>query len=130
MRHAHQVVLAMFLLLGTASALAIQDQFDTEFQAAVANAKTEEGGFYDRMLGDYMMSQLGIEEGMSKCLRDNPGPQSVRGFFRFDKTGAYTLDLRPASEFASCLSAVWEGYEPPQPPTLPYLNYFTFSFEE
>jgi hypothetical protein len=130
MRRVHQVILVILLLLSTVCFEAAQDRFDSEFETAAANAQTEEGTLYDRMLGEYMMSQPGIEEGMTKCLRENPGAQYVEGFFRFNRSGAYTLRLRPASEFASCLSSVWEGYEPPQPPALPYLNYFTFSFEE
>ncbi len=112
------------------AALASSEDFSADLAKAKTTAGTSQGSEYDRRLGAYFMSLPGTEAGMSKCLRDNPGPQRVEGFFRFAETGSYHLELAPRSKFSKCLEALYEGHNPPSPPSLPYLIPFSFELEE
>lgn len=120
------VCLAMALCLFSSAASCSGNAFEANFTAAQENAKTKTGAAYDMALGNGLQSP-DVQAQISKCLKDNPGPQAVRGFFQFSTPSRYRLMLRPESRFSRCLSRAMEGHRVPAPPRLPYLNPFNFT---
>jgi|SRR5689334_15347428 len=104
--------------------------FEEEKAEAERNVRTEAGSKYDRALGEYLQSLPGFAKSMDKCMDGTAPPHAVRGYFRFDAHGEYRVVLRPSGEFATCISAAFEGHKPPTPPKLPYLNDFNFGVAE
>jgi hypothetical protein len=121
-------VLAAAFMLFSLKALPAGD-FESDYRLAKQMTSSQGGGAYDRQLGMYYQSLPGWERDMTKCLKQNPGPQKVYGFFRFEDDGTYKLELKPNSKFANCLANVHMGRKPPRPPRLPYLNAFDFTFD-
>ena len=65
---------------------------------------------------------------LSRCLDANPGPHSVRGYFYFFE-GRFQVVLEPEDDFTFCLSPALASPSLPEPPSTPYLNPFTFTFQ-
>jgi hypothetical protein len=123
------IPLALALTLASFGALAAADHYAAEKAQAEANLRTESGMRYDRELSSYFAAQPQFTDKISVCLRQNPGPQAVRGYFRFEAGGGYRVVLRPASRFATCLESAMAGGTPPAPPSRPYLNDFNFTLD-
>jgi hypothetical protein len=104
--------------------------FESALQRAEATIRTDKGARYDRELGSYFFDAGGVQSGMSECLSRHPGPHHLEGFFSFETTSQYKLELIPRNEFASCLAAVYQGRNPPPPPFLPYFNHFRFIYPD
>jgi hypothetical protein len=129
MRTVLKIVFAMTLLFSLSAAYARDTDFETNQKNAERLSTTPLGVQYDKTIGTYLMGLPDTEKGMSKCLNDNPGPQRVKGFFKFETTGTYSLELRPNNSFAKCIKNVLEGRNPPPPPELPYFSPFEFEYD-
>lgn len=121
------LVATSVLLFGIASAASGADtSFEANFAAAEANANTDQGALYDVALANALETDQ-VKAAIGVCLKANPGPQAVHGYFQFSSATAYSVVLMPASGFSQCLAKSLEGHAVPAPPRLPYLNPFTFT---
>lgn len=116
----------MTLSLIGASATAAPKPFEAKLAIARANASSATGAEFDRQLGIALVTKQAQAQ-MSKCLKDNPGPHSVRGYFEFTTAAHFHLILQPNDRFSHCLVHATEGHATPKPPRLPYLNPYEFS---
>jgi hypothetical protein len=129
----HRQLPALALALGIFAALPAAaaddvDDFAASYAQAEANARTEAGGQFDFLLGASLQNDV-VMTAVTECVRLNPGPQDVRGYFQFRSATEYEVVLAPGSAFATCLASALEGRAVPAPPSVPYLNPFTFSFD-
>jgi hypothetical protein len=108
-------------------AAATDTVFETENAEAMKAFATPEGSAYDEQLGRYLAALPDYAATMKQCMALNPARQSVQGYLRFDAQGKYQVLLRPAGEFATCITRFLEGRAPPKPPHLPYFNTLSFT---
>ena len=124
-------LLLMTALLGAApSGLAADEDFDARLREAIDNLDTADGARFDRELGMSLQSRPEMFDAVSACLRAHPGAHRLQGYFHFRTGRDYELVLRPDTRFARCLSAAMQGHAVPAPPRVPYVNHFTFSFDD
>lgn len=120
------LVVALPFVLPTAAADAA---FDANLALARQNLATVPGAAYDRVLGEAIMPLPAVADAMRACQRKHPEDQKLQGYFHFASRTAYTVVLAPAGPFASCLGKALEGQALPAPPSLPWFNHFTFSYQ-
>ena len=123
---ARSIVLAITLSLIGAGAVAAPTPFEAKLAIARTNASSKSGAEFDRKLGTALVTKQAQAQ-MSQCLKDNPGPHSVRGYFEFTTATRFRLIVQPDDRFSRCLVRTTEGHAAPKPPRLPYLNPFSFS---
>ena len=126
MSAARSIVIAMTLSLVGAAAAATPTPFEAKLAIARVNASSKAGADFDRKLGVALVTKQAQAQ-MSQCLKDNPGPHSVRGYFEFTTATQFHLIVQPDDRFSHCLVRTTEGHATPKPPRLPYLNPFSFS---
>jgi len=102
------------------------DGFESIYARAKQDVCCDDGVVYDHQLGAFFEARREFKSRMDGCLKDNSGPQSVRGYFSFAADGSYRVVLRPSGKFASCVADALEGQSVPRPPRLPYFNPFDF----
>jgi hypothetical protein len=126
-------LLAAVLLPGLLHAQAEDDgwsfDFDRNFRTAQANAATSPGAAYDRDLGTYFAMLDALRPRLDRCLARARERTRLWGYFRFARDGDYRVALRPKGALARCISAAFEGHDPPRPESLPYMNPFTYTVE-
>lgn len=127
MRQAIVTALVAALCLGLGSVNAAEDSFETNFDKAEANARTTQGAAYDALLARTYEAMPEFSTKVEVCLRANPGPHDVRGYFRFISKVDFEVVLEPRDAFSACLSQALASPSLPPPPSVPYLNPFTFS---
>lgn len=130
MRHSI-VALTAAALLATSSPANSQadtpDPFANQLALAEKNVQMEAGAAYDRLLGTTIEQQTDFRPKVEQCLKANPGAQTVKGYFDFRAGMPYRLVLAPKSPFSDCLAKAIEGRVVPAPPSLPYVNPFSFT---
>ena len=115
------------LCLVSAMAWASDATFKVNEKVALENSLTTAGADYDYALGTTLQSHPRFESGMTACLNQYPGDQSVHGYFEFSGPNAYKVVLEPQSDFSACLAKSLEGFDVPEPPKIPYFNKFSFA---
>lgn len=130
MRHSIIALTAAVLLAASPVANSQADtpeRFASQLALADKNVQVEAGAAYDRLLGTTIEQQPDFSPKMDQCLKANPGAQSVKGFFEFRAGMPYRLVLAPKGPFSDCLAKAIEGRVVPAPPSLPYVNPFSFT---
>ena len=125
MPHSLTAALAIFALAG--STAASSGTFENNFAKAQANALTAPGAAYDKALQTAFEGMPEFAQKLADCLRDNPGSHDVRGYFLFFSPKDFQVVLEPRDEFTFCLSPALASPSLPVPPSVPYLNPFTFT---
>ena len=118
---------AVTLLLGLGAAGATEDSFEANYAKAQANAATAQGAAYDAVLAAAYEAMPDFRRRLEACLRDNPGPHAVHGYFEFYTEKSFGVFLEPKDEFTFCLGPALASPSVPPPPSTPYLNPFTFT---
>ena len=103
------------------------ERFASQLALAEKNVQMEAGAAYDRLLGTTIEQLPDFRPKIDQCLKANPGAQSVKGYFEFRAGLPYRLVLAPKSPFSDCLANAIEGRVVPAPPSLPYVNPFSFT---
>ena len=122
-----QKTAAITLCLFTTLVAASGSGFKSNEEIAQANSVAPEGSSYDFALGTSMQANPKVLSGMTTCLEQSPGEQSVHGYFYFTSATQYKVELEPRSPFSECLEKALEGHRVPKPPEIPYFNKFNFS---
>lgn len=111
---------------GWLSSCGHQQSFEAQYQTAQANAASGAGAVYDNALGAALRvpgSPLALRE----CVINNPGQNSVHGYFEIKSSTDYAVVLQPKGGLADCIASHLEHHTVPEPPQSPYLNPFEFS---
>lgn len=103
------------------------DEFAQKMTIAETNVQMVSGAVYDQELGTTLQKLPDFDTKITACLNANPGAQSVHGYFEFQSKTQYRLVLEPKGPFADCLTNALEGRAVPAPPSVPYLNPFSFT---
>lgn len=121
------LTLCLAICSGVAFATGSNDTFETNFAKAQANARTERGEAYDKALRAAYEDMPDFKHRVTRCLESNPGHHTVRGYFLFLSEKGFLVALDPRDSFSDCLSQALASPSVPAPPSVPYLNPFTFT---
>lgn len=123
--HANRLLTTVLASLGFVVAHDVAaDDFDVRRREAERNMASEAGTDYDRWLGDYFRARPEVGSELTDCVSRHAETPPLRGYIEFDRGGGYRYVLRPKGPFADCVAKAFEGFAPPPPPTLPYVNPF------
>ena len=129
MRISSKATILLVLLVGLGAVNASVDSFEANYAKAKANAQTKNGAIYDAALGAAYEAMPDFKPKVEACLRQSPGPHAVRGYLLFLSEKNFGVFLEPKDEFAFCLSKALASPSVPPPPSVPYLNPFTFTVQ-
>jgi len=129
MHASRTIYAALALILSSSCAASSKGSFEANYAAANRNYQTADGVAYDKALSAVFEHSPDFTPNVSKCLSSHPGPQSVHGYFSFTSATEYQIVLEPKSDFSICLAKALEHHTVPAPPSVPYLNPFTFTFK-
>jgi hypothetical protein len=129
MRRSNKIAIVAALAFLSSQSICADEAFDANYATANGNAATEQGAAFDAALSAAIEQAPGVAPQITQCLKDNPGPHAVHGYFLFTSAATYRVFLEPESAFSACLSRALENRIVPVPPELPYFNPFAFSVQ-
>ena len=101
--------------------------FDARLAEAEENLHAEGGAKFDVALSHSFKDSKPTLDAVRTCMESLIPKPSLTGYFYFSSTGGYSVEVRPAGVFATCIRGAYSGREVHEPPRRPYANQFVFN---